>query len=75
MEKEKSQPAVKLTNPIVVLSGVNHYQFASGEIKPSLPPLPDDIPAETDNSTARVRIASAVRDFMVYHSQVESSID
>jgi hypothetical protein len=56
----------KLTNPVVLIEGMNHFQYVNGE--PNLVKKFRDLSAEIDDSSAIAAVGSTVANFLDYHS-------
>jgi hypothetical protein len=55
----------KLSNPVVLIEGMNHFQYVSGE--PSVMKKFRDLRAEIDDSSAIEVVGSTVAHFLDYH--------
>ncbi|XP_063954841.1 uncharacterized protein LOC129258688 [Lytechinus pictus] len=59
------------TKPVIVVEGVNHFQFASGDIPPAV--VRGDIPAEVTADEAWTLLAEVIGDFMSYNMDVNKA--
>ncbi|XP_063959811.1 uncharacterized protein LOC129267048 isoform X2 [Lytechinus pictus] len=58
-------PAALATKPVIIMEGVNHFQFASGEVPPEV--VERDISSELTATEAWSLLAEVISDFMSYN--------
>ncbi|CAH1783495.1 unnamed protein product [Owenia fusiformis] len=64
--------ALELKYPVVTMDGVNHGQYATGEMPPAVKEY--DIPARVDGSIAQTKMANAIVQFMVHTLQKPTNL-
>ena len=71
-----SGPSITVTsgNPVIILKGLNHWNFASGDDNPPSLVKKDDIKSEVAAAEAHTQIASIISNFLDLHfSELESA--